>query len=156
MLDWVNKCENVESLKRYQANAKDKPVIVAACDARMDALKNIYRGAFPDQLANHLARQNDKRMDLELPLAKAVGITPRPNVAVWVGLDHANNIFVYDQDKKTYHSSLSALRGKYLAEGGGSESWTGFIDPVTKETVAKTICVDPAKAHESRRSNSRK
>lgn len=155
VLGRVRKSLSVESVKNWQANNHDDPVIVAACNTQLVILKLVYLGAFPNELAAYLAGLPDRKMHLVLPLAAEKGGKPRSDVRIEVGLNDLGRVYVLDVATGTMHSSLSAVRGRYVKSGGGSESWTGFRNPNTEETMADILGVDPALAHESRKSRAR-
>lgn len=145
----------MQSLKNWRTNNHADPVIVAACNARLVVLTIIYLGSFQDELVTYLSGLPDHKIHLILPLADAKGGKPRPSVCIEVGLNDVGRIYIRDVATGIFHSSLSAVRARYIKSGGGSESWTGFRDPGSRETIANIIGVDPALAHENRTSRTR-
>ena len=163
-------------LKVHRQNAAERnaPEVVEACDrrlaelaasatvnrrARRDAAKTAaeaagtpsgvrYRGAFRGPLTERLRGEPGRRLLIWLPLAKEAGRKDRGRVAGAIRLDEHDQITVENFDRGTQHSSLSNLRADYEAEGGGTDSW-GRFETADGTSIAKSLGVDPAQAHES-------
>ncbi|MBV1800058.1 hypothetical protein [Siccirubricoccus sp. G192] len=107
-----------------------------------------YRGAFRKPLTERLRNEPGRCLLIWLPLAKKAGRKDRGRVAGAIRLDEHERIIVENLDRGTQHSSLSNLRADYEAEGGGTDSW-GRFETADGTSIAKSIGVDPAEAHES-------
>lgn len=153
----IARSEDPRSLRDQMENASRCGVtaIVEACERRLQQLKaGIYRGAFPVALAEKVRQEPGHCLQVWLPLADDRQGNRRGRVAGEIRVDEKLSITIEDVDKKTLHSSLSNLRAAYEDEGAGSDSWSRFI-VASGISIAEYLGVDPADAHESRRSRKR-
>lgn len=142
-------------IQRDNAARKGAKEVVDACERRLKQLRDgDYLGAFRAELVERVSREPGRRLRVWLPLAHDRHGNPRGRIAAEIRVDEEFRISIEDMARKTLHSSLSHLRGLYEDEGGGSDSWSRFV-VASGKTIAEHLGVDPAEAHESRRSSSR-